>query len=309
MANTNGTYGTRRPADITYSDVDIFYHYRPDRSHDSDEFPTFKKLASTFLTQFEREEDKYDTERGIVPDLPGVYNLRLPLTEFNKTGIYTLYIRPKEIYGKIFDVSNLTLYPNIKGIVIDLSQFSVGDTSIFENGGLVGYRVEYFDASGRREKFYRIITSNNKCEPVAQNLIDTSQAGVSYRYNNSSNLVFCTLTPSTALSFKTTDSPNIGQKMQTIALVNTKFNPIMIEVEMVNHDIESVSTMLEGKQIRNLDHALITTFNSEDGIYHQAMYGNILNPNTGIHHDFKIPMTDVIDFDESDRLREIEENI
>jgi hypothetical protein len=117
------------------------------------------------------------------------------------------------------------------------------------------------------------------------------------------------LTPSTAFSFKTTDKPNIGSPLQTIALINTKFNPIMMEVEMVNHDIESVSTMLEGKQIRNLDHALITTFNSEGGIYHQAMYGNIVNPNTGINHDFKIPMTNVVDFEETDRLREIEENI
>lgn len=309
MANSNGTYGTRRPADITAYDVDIFYHYRPDRSRDSEEYPTFKKLDSTYLTQFEIDDEGLDRDVTISRALPGMYNLRLPLTEFNKTGIYTVYIRPKEIYGKIFDVSNLTLYPDIKGIVIDKSQFSSGDVSIFDNGGLVGYRVEYFDNAGNREKYYRIITSNYKCEPVAQNLIDSSQTGVSYRYNNSSNLVFCTLTPSTALSFKTTDKPTIGSPMQTIALINTKFNPIMMEVEMVNHDIESVSTMLEGKQIRNLDHALITTFNSEDGIYHQAMYGNIVNPNTGINHDFKIPMTDVIDFDETDRLKEIEENI
>ena len=309
MANSNGTYGTRRAADISTSDVEIFYHYRPDRSRDSEDFSSFKKLDSSYLTQFEREGETTGAGANVLPNLPGMYNLRLPLTEFSNTGIYTIYIRPKEIYGKIFDVSNLTLYPNIKGIVLDITQFGGNDRSIFENGALVGYRVEYFDSSGNREKYYRIITSNYKCEPVAQNLIDSSQTGVSYRHNNSSNLVFCTLTPSTALSFKPTDKPNIGSPMQTVALINTKFNPVMLEVEMVNHDIESVSTMLEGKQIRNLDNALITTFNSEDGIYHQAMYGNIVNPNTGINHDFKIPMTDIIDFNESDRLREIEENI
>jgi hypothetical protein len=308
MANSNGTYGTRRPADITTNDVDIFYHYRPDRSRDSEDFPAFKRLASTYLTQYEREADTADGLHNVLPNLPGMYNLRLPLTEFSKKGIYTIYIRPKEIYGKIYGVSNLTLYPSIKGIVLDSTQFG-GDSSIFENGGLVGYRVEYFDSSGNREKYYRIITSSNKCEPVAQNLIDSSQTGVSYRYNNSSNLVFCTLTPSTALSFKTTDSPNIGKPLQTIALVNTKFNPVMLEVEMVDHDIDTVSTMLEGKQIRNLDNAIITTFNSEDGIYHQAMYGNIVNANTGMHHDFKIPMTDTINFNESDKLKEIEENL
>ena len=44
----------------------------------------------------------------------------------------------------------------------------------------------------------------------------------------------------------------------------------MIELEMVDHDIETVSTMLEGSQIRDLDNGLITTFNSNDEIYSQS---------------------------------------
>ena len=43
----------------------------------------------------------------------------------------------------------------------------------------------------------------------------------------------------------------------------------MIEVEMVEHDIETVTTMLEGSQLRDLDNGLITTFNENDEIYSQ----------------------------------------
>ena len=44
----------------------------------------------------------------------------------------------------------------------------------------------------------------------------------------------------------------------------------MIELEMVEHDIETVSTMLEGSQLRNMDNGLITTFNDKDEIYSQS---------------------------------------
>ena len=62
----------------------------------------------------------------------------------------------------------------------------------------------------------------------------------------------------------------------------------MLEIEIVEHDIESVTTMLEGEQLRDLDHATITTFDKNGSIYHQSNYGHILDQETGINYDFKV---------------------
>lgn len=294
----NGTYGIRKPAQIEASDVDIYYHYRPTRGSDAAGFSDFKRLdASSVLSPSIIAEEP---DKGAV--LPGMYNLRLPLDKFNKKGIYTIYITPKEIPAKIEDVSTLTgNYTNIRGIVV-----REGD-GIDEN--IVGWRVEYIDDDGNRGKDYRIITSCNRCEPVSQNVAGSAmQKSVRYRFNNSSNLLFCTLTPSTAMSFKSSDLPAIGRTGQEIKIVNTKFNPVMIEIEMVTHDADTISTMLEGSQTRDLDHGIITTFDEDGNIYHQAAYGNITNPDTGLNHDFKIKY-DIVIQKEKEGLQEIKEQI
>ena len=84
--------------------------------------------------------------------------------------------------------------------------------------------------------------------------------------------MFCTVTPSTSLSFNTNTLPNIGTVAQTISLINTKFNAICIEVEMVENDAETLATMLNGDQIRDLEHATITTFNKEHEPFSQFSY-------------------------------------
>ena len=290
---SNGVYGTVKPAFITSKDADIYYFYRPNRSSDSPDFMSFKKLESSLLS-----ETTFTSSTDMVSDniLPGMYDLKLPLDVFSQKGFYTIYIKPKEIRTTISDVSVLAAYPDIRGIVINSSNIAVEDASIFNNGGLVGYRIEYFD-NNKRQNYYRIITSNNKCEPVSQNLNDSNQKSVRYRYNDSSNLIFCTVTPSTATNFKYNALPFIGKTSQEIVLVNTKFDPIMIEVEMVDHDIETVSMMLENNQIRSLDNGLITTFNNDNEIYHQAEYMTLKNSYTGKGvFDVKKKRVDNIDF-------------
>lgn len=290
---SNGTYGTVKPAFITPNDVDIFYFYRPTRSSESTNFSEFKKLDSSLLSQV-----TFDASSEGISDnvLPGMYDIKLPLNIFSEKGFYTVYIKPKEIKATISDVSVLAAYPDVRGIVINKSNITIDNDSIFNNGGLVGYRVEYFD-NNKRQDYYRIITSNNRCEPVSQNLNDSNQKSVRYRYNDSSDLIFCTLTPSTATNFKSNALPFIGKTSQEIVLINTKFNPIMLEVEMVNHDIETISTMLENNQLRNLDTGLITTYNDNNEIYHQTEYSTLKNSYTGKEmYDVKRKRTDNIDF-------------
>jgi hypothetical protein len=167
---------------------------------------------------------------------------------------------------------------------------------------LVGYRIIYLktDGSGEREPYYRIVTSNNKCEPVEQSLSNVNQNATRYRFNESSNLTFITVTPSVAPSFKSNAEPYIGKTGQEIILVNTKFEPILLDIEMVDKDIENVATMLEGSQLRSLDNGLVTTFNENNEIYHQSEHYSLKNPETGEPvYEVKMNKTDSIDFSQT----------
>lgn len=294
----NGVYGIRKPANITVDDIDIYYHYRPTRGSESSDFKGFVKVQDPRTMFF---NTSLNENSNVV--VSGLYNLRLPLEIFGRKGIYTIYITPRETFLSIVDVSTLTgNFSNVRGVV-----FNMPDSV---NGGLVGSRIEFLDSNGNPTGEYRIITSNNRCEPVSQNTSSSSiQKGVRYRFNDSSDLVFCTVTPSSSPSFKSTAFPYIGKTGESVKLVNTLFNPVAIEVEMTDHDIDTVSTMLEGAQIRNLDNGIITTFDADGNIYHQAAYGNIVNPNEGLHSDFKLPYTNTFVSSEQAKFEEISNQV
>ena len=292
----NGTYGISKPANISSSDVDIYYNYRPNRNTDTGSYSNYTKIDSSLLIQSKYNDGSNEQA------LPGMYDIRLPLEYFGNIGIYMVYIKPKEIFGVISDVSTLQAYPNINGVVINMSAFSNFANNVED---LVGCRIEYFDTNGERSGEYRIITSANRCEPVAQNTNTASQKGVIYRFNDNSNLVFLTVTPSASMSFKSSSRPYIGTSGQKISITNTKFNPIALEIEITDKDFNTITTILEGDQIRNLDGGLITTFNENGEIYHQSMYANITNKVDGIHHDVKISNDDVVDFTEQSNYEKI----
>lgn len=272
----NNTYGIVKPALLDIDrDVDIFYNYRPKRNRESGDNSHYTKVDDP------KRILQHSIVNGISDDrenrLPGMYTLKLPTNIFNKAGIYTIYVRPKEVELKIRDIGSLAAFPDVKGIVIDLNDLST-DRNMFYNDNLVGYRVEYFDYESRKEvrqDYYRIITSNNTCDIVPQNLATSSSDMTSYRYTNTGTLCFITLTPSTTPNYKPSLLPYIGVPNQRIVVTNTKFDPFMIEVELVEHDIETLSYMLEGEQVRNLETGRITTYNFDGEIYNQFEYSTI----------------------------------
>lgn len=266
MANT-GTYGTGIPVRIDINDVDIFYSYSDSRNSDSSTDRTFNRLPSSLLEQASYNADTADSD-GL---LEGMYNLKLPLQYFSRKGYYTVYIKPKETAAVIYDVSTLFSQPDIRGIVLDSNTMnqSIKQKAITDNG-LVGYRLIYINDNGARENYYRLITSNNKCEPVIQTSTNGALHGSTYRYNEAASMIFCTVTPSSAPSFKANSAPFIGKVGQKVLLVNTAFEPIMLDIEIVDHDADTISTMLEGSQLRSLDNGLVTTFDDNNEIYHQA---------------------------------------
>jgi hypothetical protein len=168
-----GAYGTIRPADVNPEDVEIILNYTPSRDVTND-FILTKLDATSILRPYFSNPTVGGTSLEI---LGGLYNLRLPADQFNRLGIYTLYIRPKQIRTTITDCGVLSSLPNVKGIVIDLNNVPAQDLNKFISQGLVGYRVEYLNPDGTKiPNFFRVVTSNFFCEPVVQNLTNTVQS-------------------------------------------------------------------------------------------------------------------------------------
>lgn len=263
-----GTYGTIRPSDVSPEDVDIIMLYTPSRD-ETDNF-VLTKLNSVSLLKPYFNNAQTGGNAG-VEVLGGLYNLKLPADQFNKLGIYTLYLRPTEIRTTILDCGVLSALPNVRGLVIDLNSVPAEFRNRFINQGLIGYRIEYLNLDGTKiPNFFRIITSCFYCEPVVQNLTNTTAKAVRYRYtDNNTNLIFCTLTPSTAPTNKPNAIPYIGQPNQNIVITNTFFNPITIDIEIADQDFSTLAIALYGNQSKSMDDGIYTIYDSNNNIYKQ----------------------------------------
>ena len=263
-----GTYGIVRPADVSPEDVEIILHYTQSRDV-TDNF-TLKKLnAANILTPY-----FHNNNTGGNPDieiLGGLYNLKLPASEFNQIGIYTLMIRPAEIRTTILDCGVLSALPNVKGLIIDINQVPSQYRNKFVNQGLVGFRVEYLNDNGSKiTNFYRIVTSSFYCEPVISDQVNTSQKAIRYRYvDNPTNLLFLTLSPSSSPTNKASAIPFIGQPNQNIIITNTFFNPITIDIQMAEHDIDTLAIALYGNQTKSMEDGIYTLYDTVGNIYKQ----------------------------------------
>jgi hypothetical protein len=263
-----GSYGTIRPSDVSPSDVEIIMNYTPTRDV-TDQFVLTKLDAQTILRPYFA-----NTETGGTPGvevLGGLYNLTLPATQFNALGIYTLYIRPAEIRTVITDCGVLSALPNVKGIIIDITNVPTQYQNNFVPQGLVGFRVEYLNPDGSKiPNFFRVVTSSFFCEPVVSNEVNTSQKSIRYRYvDGDSNLIFLTLSPSSSPTNKPNATPYIGQPDQDIVITNTFFNPVTVEIEMVEYDISSLAIALYGNQTKSIDDGIYTIYDANNNIYRQ----------------------------------------
>lgn len=279
-----GTYGIVRPADINPDDVEVFYHFSPSR--DAVGNPNLIKLDSNEVLI--KIDNPNKTQSGVsgFEIFGGMYTLKLPVASFGVKGFYTIIIKPVEIRTKIVDCGVLSAFPDIKGILFDTATIPTNFLNKFENNGLVGYRIEYLNpntsvADAKLNNFFRVITSNNRSEPVNQNLTNSNQKAIRYRFNDNSTLVFCTVSPSSASNVKPSALPFIGQPNQQIILTNTFFNPIMIEVEMVQYDIETLAYALFGNQTKSLEDGIYTIYNFNNQIYKQYNLYEIKDRFTG----------------------------
>ena len=278
MANSN--YGTIRPADVSLNDIEVFLHYTPSRNEVGDK--TLTKLnASEVLSEINNPNNLNSVEV-----FGGMYTLTLPSAIFSMKGFYTISIKPLEIRTRILDCGVLSAKSEIKGLIFDTASSDLDSnlTSRFQNGSLVGYRIEYLDPNSVDSKirnFFRIVTSNNRVDVVNQNLTNTNQKAVRYSFNDNSTLVFCTVTPGSATNVKPNVLPFIGQPNQEVIITNTFFNPIQIEIEMVEHDIETIAYGLYGPQSKSLEDGVYTQYNFDKEIYKQYNLFEIKDQFTG----------------------------
>ena len=289
-----GSYGITRPADMSPEDVEIIMHYTPSR--DVTEDFVLKKLdAASLLTPYFHNNDTGGNTNEI---LGGMYNLRLPSNEFNQTGIYTLYLRPAEMRTLITDCGVLSALPNVKGIIIDLNNVDAQFRNKFVAQGLVGFRVEYLNDNGTKiPNFYRIVTSSFYCEPVTTNLTNSSQKTIRYRYvENGSDLLFCTLSPSSAPSNKPNATPFIGQPNQDIIITNTYFNPVTLDIEMAEHDIDTLAIALYGNQTKSMEDGIYTLYDPSNNIYKQYNLFEIRDEFNNLLYEVRQDRGDNIDF-------------
>jgi hypothetical protein len=260
-----GNYGTKRLVNVPSTDIEVLYSYTPNRNEPTTN--NFVVLDNAIIRTNQQSN-------GNVMD--GFYNLRLPATQFSNVGLYTVIIRPIELITEITDCGVLAAFPDIKGVVLDLNTLNL--TGGID--GLVGSRIEYYDGNIPTDTF-TIITSANRVEPITQNLPSTTQKAVRYRFNNNSSLVFLTLTPSSAPTVKPNSLPFIGQVGQRIKIHKTSFDPIMMEVELTEYDINSLAVGLYGNQSKGIQDGIYTLYNFSNEIYKQYNLFEIQDQFTG----------------------------
>jgi hypothetical protein len=290
-----GSYGTIRPSDVSPQDVEIIMNYTPTRDV-TDQFVLTKLDAPTILKPYFANSETGGNAG--VEVLGGLYNLTLPANQFNALGIYTLYLRPAQIRTVITDCGVLSALPNVKGLIIDISNVPTQYQNKFVPQGLVGFRIEYLNNDGSKiPNFFRVVTSSFYCEPVVSNEVNTSQKSIRYRYvDGDSNLIFLTLSPSSSPTNKPNATPYIGQPDQDIIITNTFFNPISLEVEMVEYDISSLAIALYGNQTKSIDDGIYTIYDSQNNIYRQYNLYEIRDQFNALLYEVRQNRNDNIDF-------------
>jgi hypothetical protein len=89
---------------------------------------------------------------------------------------------------------------------------------------------------------------------------------------------------------------SIGQPNQSIIISNTYFNPISLEVEMVEYDISSLAIALFGNQTKSIDDGIYTIYDSDNNIYKQYNLFEIRDDFNKLLFEVREDRVDNIDF-------------
>jgi len=258
-----GVYGVVRSADVDINDISMYYNYVPSREIPPP-YEFFPLTSGDMLTY-----NYLPTTEQIAGNenlLEGMYNLKLPATIFNQLGIYTIYIKPKTTTTVIIDCSVLSSLPSVKGIVLDINSLP---TNLRTNNALQGYRIEYIDGVNKLRNVVRYVATSNIVVPISENVGNTSQKAIRYRFDDSGSLLFLQLTPSSSSDVKPNVLPFIGNPGQTIILSNTFFSPLVIEVDLVQNTINTLANILAGNQVKDVQRGILSYYDANNIITNQ----------------------------------------
>lgn len=251
-----GLYGTKKLASVDFNDVDILYAYAPSREVIGD--LQFRPLYGSIT------ENEFRKMIGV----DGSYKLRLPATIFNQLGYYTVIIKPKTFQTQILDCSvvvtntDTEIQISKKGIIIPKLSFQ-------NTGSLIGYRVEYIDGNGIKIKnFHRIITSSDLVS-VSVNSQSNNSSSTTYVLDQNGTSLFLTLTPDENTLISNVQQPSLGSAGQNILISNTFFDPVMLEIEMVDQNIKTLSRVLTGNSIRDTLSGRLSYFDEQGNLWKQ----------------------------------------
>lgn len=265
----SGNYSTIRPATVTAADVEIYYNFTPNRQTEPSSLIAMD--ASQVLFPILLPNDAKQV-------VGGLYTLKLPSANFQNKGIYTIFLRPSVQRATITDCGILSALPQQKGLVFNINSFNALPAKLAPSG-LMGHRIEYLESDGSlRPNFFTIITSSNRCEAVNQNIGNSSQRAVTYRFNDTASLLYLTVTPSTAPSVKANANPFIGVAGQEVIITNPYVDPVALELEITEYGIDDVANAMFGEQTRDIGSGVVTwykTVNGERRIYKQSVLGEI----------------------------------
>jgi hypothetical protein len=282
-----GTTGIVKSSTVDVKDIEILYSYSVDRT---DSNTVFTKVAdsSSFISNIFNQD--ITTEK-----IQGLYQLKLSKDIFNKVGIYNILIRPKQIKLPILDIGVLSALPNVKGIIIDTNnELFANDAEKLLSGALTGYRIEYINTDNSiQSNLFRTVTYSNRCEPIIQNLPNTTNKSVSYRLNDNSGLLFLTVTPSVSSSIKPNSEIFIGTPNQNIILSNTFFDPLFIEIELTEYDLDTLALAFYGEQTRSTQDGVVTYYDKDRNIYKQFTLFEIKDENNTPLYEVKEVITDI----------------
>jgi hypothetical protein len=258
-----GTIGITRPSDVNISDIDMYYDYTPNRQTPAG---TITKVDNTadFLAPVQYDEGIVGYTENL---LEGLYDLKLPASIFSQLGIYTIYLKPKLVPTVIADCSVLSALPTIKGIVIDMNSIP---EDLRANNALQGYRIEYVNSDGTKlRNVVRYVVTSNKVSAINENIGNTTQKAIRYRFDDAGTLIFLQVTPSSSSDVKANALPFIGNIGQTILMSNTYFSPVVVEVEMVENTIDTLTNYVAGEQIKDVQNGILTYYDENRVITRQ----------------------------------------
>lgn len=251
-----GTFGISRAADVKLEDISVYYNYTPDRETNNNVI--FSLNASEILEYCFLPDDEQDIANYSENLLEGLYNLKLPASVFNQLGIYTIYIKPKVTPILVIDCSVLSALPTVKGIVVNVNDLP---EAMRANNALQGYRIEYVNSDTKKlRNTVRYVVTSNRVVPVSENVGNTSQRAIRYRFDDSGTLMFLQLTPSSSSDVKPNALPFIGNPGQTVLISNTYFTPLTIEVELVENTLDTLADIVAGEQIKDVKKGILTHY-------------------------------------------------